>query len=283
MRVADLHFHSTHSDGKHSISELGAFLEKARASGLELAVLTDHDNLEGFAEWKSLVEKWWKPIAASEVSCEFYDPVVGRRRELHFLMYGIDPSDSEFQHWAQEFRKSRHERFFKIAENIRAAGYPIDAESIAQAHPGVLGRPHIADALVKSGVIKSREEAFEKFLGDRSPFYVKKWRLDLEEAVKFAKRKGYKTSIAHPGQYDFRDVQLKVFKDLGVDAIEIFHPRHDLDDFHFYKDAAKRFGFEITGGSDFHTSETDRRGDVPSLGRTEYLLDDARKFLRDFL
>jgi predicted metal-dependent phosphoesterase TrpH len=258
-------------------------LEGDRASGLELAVLTDHDNLEGFQEWKDLVQSWWKPIGASEVSCEFYDPVVGRRRELHFLVYGINPEDQEFQQWAQEFRKSRHQRFFQIADKLKAAGFAIDAEAIAKSHPGVLGRPHIADALVNSGAIKTREEAFTKFLGDQSPFYVKKWRLDLEEAVKFAKRKGYKTSVAHPGQYDFKDIQLKIFKDIGVDAIEVFHPRHDLDDFHFYRDAAKRYGFEITGGSDFHTGDTDRVGEMPSLGRTEYLLDDARKFLRDFL
>ncbi|MDB5037568.1 MAG: hypothetical protein JWQ35_1096, partial [Bacteriovoracaceae bacterium] len=114
-------------------------------------------------------------------------------------------------------------------------------------------------------------------------FVVKKWRFPLEEAVLYAKKKGCKTSIAHPGQYHFREKELQTFKDIGVDAIEVYHPRHAPSDSGYYDAAANRYGFLTSGGSDFHSADSDVLGELPSLGRSFYPLDRAKKFLGDFL
>ncbi|MBN8462820.1 MAG: hypothetical protein J0M01_08390, partial [Dechloromonas sp.] len=272
--------HTKNSDGKHSTAEVLEMLKKSRAQDLGFAVLTDHDGVAGYQEFAEGVKDWWKPICASELSCTYEDPKFPKGSiELHLLMYGIDPAEKELQEKFEKFKEERRLRFFRICDRVKAAGYKIDPESIAKKHTGVLGRPHVADALVAAGAVKTRSEAFELFLGDGKPFDVKKWRFPLEDAVNYAKKFGCKTSIAHPGQYGFKEEILKRFKDMGVDAIEVYHPRHDPENFRYYSECAKRLGFKISGGSDFHTFETDRVGDEPSLGRTQYPLEEAKNFL----
>jgi predicted metal-dependent phosphoesterase TrpH len=105
----------------------------------------------------------------------------------------------------------------------------------------------------------------------------------LKMQSRYAKANGCKTSIAHPGQYGFKEPILKIFKDLGVDAIEAYHPRHTPDDTRYYLELARRLNFQVSGGSDFHTNETDLVGSTPSLGRTQYPLEAAKKFLGDLI
>lgn len=285
MKCADLHFHTKNSDGKHSVEWVTIRLKEAVLQGLGLAVLTDHDGIGGYEAFAESVSTYWHPICASELSCTFFDDERKAFRELHLLMYGINPREPEIQKWFEKFKIERANRFFKICEKFREAGYQIDGDKIAAKHQGVLGRPHIADALVEAGIVKNRHEAFEKFLHDGHPFNVPKWRFPLEEAVAYAKKNGCKTSVAHPGQNKFSEKVIRKFKDVGVDAIEIYHPRHTQDDRNFYGGLARQLNLSMTGGSDFHTDETDcvAGSKIPSLGRTSYPLDLAEKFLGDFL
>jgi predicted metal-dependent phosphoesterase TrpH len=280
-QTADLHFHTTFSDGKHSVAWVTKHLNEARAAGLEFATLTDHDGFSGFDEFEVDTRKWQKPICASELSCTYSDR--GISKELHLLIYGLDPHEPELKKWVETFRVERETRFLKICEKLNKAGYPIDAAKVAAKHGGVLGRPHVADALVEMGVVRDRSDAFDRFLKEGAPYCVPKWRFPLEDAIRYAKKHGCKTSIAHPGQYKIKEDLLSNWKDLGVDAIEIYHPRHTTDDRTYYLTIAKRLGFHISGGSDFHTDETDLVGAYPSLGRTEYPLSEARIFLGDLL
>lgn len=282
MKVADLHFHSLHSDGKHSVSWLVERLELARSSGLELAVLTDHDQIEGFTEFSKLTQKWFRSICALELSCTFEDSR-NKSRELHLLVYGLNPQDEDLQRRLAKFRVERENRFFKICKKFEEAGIHLDAEGWVRRHQGVLGRPHVADALVEAGYASSRTDAFDRFLKDDSPYYVAKWRFPLDEAVVFARRHGCKTSIAHPGQYGFQEDELRIFKDLGVDALEVYHPRHLKAQTRYYDQACRRFGFLRSGGSDFHSDETDRIEGYPSLGRTQYPIEEAKRFLGDLV
>jgi len=283
LRTADLHFHSTHSDGRHSIGELSRFIKAQLEADLELAVLTDHDGVDGFREFASELQGLMPIVCASEISCAFLDPLTGRDRELHLLVYGMDPSDRYLAGRFQEFRDSRKQRFFRLCENFKKAGYDIDASEIARRHHGVLGRPHLADALVEKGYVKSRQEAFEKFLYDGHPLGTPKWRVPLEEVCQEAKKRGWKTSIAHPGQYGFRTEHLQYYREIGVDALEVYHPRHGQDLYLYYNEQCKRLGFLMTGGSDFHAIDSDQRSGVPTLGRVRYPYDQARRFLRGLL
>jgi len=283
MKTADLHFHTLNSDGKHSVQEILRLISEARPLGLELAVLTDHDGVGGFEEFQEGVKDWFQPICASELSCEFEDPATKTFRELHLLVYGLDPKDLELQAKFAEFRQARHDRFFKICERLGAAGIKVDAVKMAKRHQGVLGRPHVADALVEAGHAKDRVEAFDRYLKAEKGFMVKKWRFSLTDAVQWAKVKNWKTSIAHPGQYGFKDLELRHFRDLGVNAIEIYHPRHKPEDVVYYRAAAQRYDFKTSGGSDFHDSCHDHLQNRASLGRTQYPLDEAKAFLGDLI
>jgi len=283
MKCADLHFHTTHSDGKHSVAQLVDWLKAQQKSGLSLGVLTDHDGVFGFEEFSEATKKWWPSLCASELSCGFKDPQTNEERECHLLVYGLDPKDSNLIGLFQKFREARRNRFFKICDKLKEKGMVIDAEKIAREHPGSLGRPHIADALVELGAVQSRNEAFEKYLKSDRPFVVAKWRLPLEEAMSVAKKMGAKASIAHPGQYGFELPQLSYFRDIGVDAIEIFHPRHDAEKTQHYLELSHKMGFKRSGGSDFHTRETDLCNGLPSLGQTQYALEEAKAFLGDLI
>lgn len=283
LKTADLHFHSTHSDGKHSVADLSRYIKERLEADLELAVLTDHDGVNGFAEFSEELRGWMPLVCASELSCSFDDPVSGRDRELHLLAFGLDPQDDYLKSCFQSFRESRQRRFFQLCENFRTAGMDLDAQAIASRHHGVLGRPHLADALVEKGIVKTRQEAFERFLYDGHPLGVKKWRMPLEEVAREAKRRGWKTSIAHPGQYGFKEAQLGYFKDIGIDALEIYHPRHTRDLYLYYNEKCQQMGFLSTGGSDFHGIEYDQRSGVPTLGRVRYPYDQARRFLQGII
>lgn len=256
-------------------------LREAHDSGLALAVLTDHDGFGGFTEFQTMTEKWQKAICASELSCTFSDR--GISKELHLLVYGLNPQEPALKKWVDTFRIERETRFFKMCEKLNQAGYPIDGAKVAAQHHGVLGRPHIADALVQIGAVRDRSDAFDRFLKEGAPYYVAKWRFPLEDAVRYAQKFGCKTSIAHPGQYGFKEELLKTWKDLGVDAIEICHPRHTLEDRQYYRGVASRLGFKISGGSDFHSDQHDLLAGRPSLGRTEYTYEEAQDFLGDLL
>ena len=283
MAFADLHFHSSHSDGKHSVEWLLSQLKKGRNQGLSFAALTDHDGISGFKEFSATVSEWWKPLCASELSCTFEDPQTKKQRELHLLVYGLNPEDAELKKYLEKFKEERVTRFFKICERLSAAGITVDAQALFEQHKGVLGRPHVADALVLAGHAKDREDAFNKYLKDHGRFDVPKWRFDLEEAVAYAKRLGCRTSIAHPGQYDFRDKTLEYFKSIGVDALEVYHPRHQDSDLRYYQIKTAELKMMRTGGSDFHHADSDRLGDSPSIGRRGCPFEEAKVFLEPFL
>lgn len=277
-----MHFHSLNSDGRHSVAWLRAQLKIATKQGLKFAALTDHDGVDGFEEFAAGLTDW-KPLCAAELSCTFKDPQSLQQRELHLLIYGLSSTDTDLRKYLDRFRKERVLRFFKICEKLKAAGIHVDAEKLSRTHPGLLGRPHVADALIEAGYAVSREDAFDKFLKDRGRFDVPKWRFDLEEAVDYAKRHGCRTSIAHPGQYDFRDKHLQYFKDIGVDAIEVYHPRHTESDLQYYQIKTAELKMMKTGGSDFHSESSDRFGDSPSIGRRGIPFDEVQVFLEPFL
>jgi len=286
--IADLHFHSHFSDGKHSVDELVGWISMARQQSLKLAVLTDHDGIESFLPFKAALEGQGRDgadffICSSELSCTTILPSSQKNRELHLLVYGLDPADQDFATEFMRFRAERERRFDRMVEALGRGGLEVDGPTLKAKHPGVLGRPHVADALVERGYVQNRQEAFERFLYDGSPFNISKWRFDLAAAIALAKRKGCRTSIAHPGQYGFDEGAIRFFKEMGVDGVEVFHPRHGAEKERFYLDLAARYDLMVTGGSDFHDAASDCVGAEVSLGRRGCPWHYAEKFLEPWL
>lgn len=277
---ADLHFHSTCSDGKHSVAWLTGELNSR--PNLGLAVLTDHDGVDGFDEFSKSLDSRIKTVRACELSC-YFQRAENLDQELHLLVYGIAKEDHYLNSIFEKFRHSRKDRFLEICRRLEMAGFKVDAEGFIKNHPGRLGRPHVADALIQAGHVQTRREAFERFLHAGSSYLVEKWRLDIEDVITHCKNKNYMTSIAHPGIYGLQRGDFLKLKKMGLVAIEVFHPKHAQSDHQKYMEIAKDLELKISGGSDFHASEFDKKEGQASLGRTQYPLEMAENFLGPIL
>ena len=245
MRYADLHTHTTHSDGTRSSKEV---IDVARAAGLDILAISDHDNLAAFFEIKGYAdEQGILLIPAAELSCGF------EGIDIHVLAYAFDPHDEAIAGRLQHFRESRLRRGHRMVERLQSLGYAITHERVDQlAAGGAMGRPHIARALVEAGYTPSVSVAFETMLGAGKPAYVEKERFRIGEALSMIHAAGGLTSIAHPTLYPDHERVIPLLLDAGLDGIEVFHPEVSEAWRETYINVARFRGKMVTGGSDDH-------------------------------
>lgn len=246
---ADLHTHSTASDGQYSPKEL-AQLVKNR--GAEVWALTDHDNLDGLEEAAKAGEALGlRVIRGVELSSEDY-------KNLHILGYGF--SAPALREWIDGQKKRRDDRKYRIRDFLRTKGLEIPLDEVdEEAAGGSVGRPHFAIVMLRHGYVATRREAFDRYL-DTAEFQ----RMDsgtkpsARECVERIKSAGGKASLAHPYQIvlgkenESLDKLVKRLKGYGLDAIECRYPIHTPEQTEAYLGLAKKYGLRITGGSDFH-------------------------------
>ncbi len=253
MRYADLHTHPHHSDGTRSSREV---IDVARAHGLEIVSITDHDNLAAYFEAKLYADsRGVKLIAGVELSCAY------KGHDIHILAYAFDPLDERVEARLRSFRSTRADRGKRMVERLHSLGFRIDHERVKQlAAGGALGRPHVARALVEAGHVQTVTEAFEKLIGAGKPAYVEKERFRIDEAVALIHAAGGLTSVAHPTLYPNHEHIVPEILDAGIDAVEVVHPDVDAVNREMYTNLARFKGKFTTGGSDDHgtvkTSET---------------------------
>ena len=253
MRYADLHTHTFHSDGTRSPREV---VDVARASGIDILCISDHDNLAAYFEIKPYADDIGTLLVPGmELSCG-YDGV-----DVHILAYAFDPHDERIAARLASFRETRHQRGYRMVETLRTLGYDIKPERVDQlAAGGAMGRPHVARALVEAGYVASVSEAFDKLLGSGKPAYIDKERFRVDEAVSLIHRAGGVLSVAHPTLYRDHERIVGEILDAGVDAVEVMHPEVSAADRERYTNIARFRGKFVTGGSDDHgtvkTSET---------------------------
>ena len=253
MRYADLHTHTHHSDGTRTPANV---IDVARAHGIEIVAISDHDNLAAFFEIKAYADaRGVTLVPAVELSCA-YDGV-----DVHILAYAFDPLDERIEARLRSFRDTRERRGHAIVERLRGLGHPIDARRVSElAAGGAVGRPHVARALVEAGHAESVSDAFDKFLGTGKPGYVEKERFRVQDAVSLIRSAGGVTSIAHPTVYPDHERLVPILLDAGVDAIEVIHPDVEDADRERYTFLARSRDRFTTGGSDDHgtvkTTET---------------------------
>jgi predicted metal-dependent phosphoesterase TrpH len=253
VRYADLHTHTYHSDGTRSPREV---IDVARAAGIAIVSISDHDNLAAYFEIKPHADQSGVTLVPGvELSCGY------RGVDVHILAYAFDPHDERFAGRLQRFRESRHARGLRMVERLRALGYDIRAERVEQlAGGGAMGRPHVARALVEAGYASSVAEAFDRFIGTGKAGYVEKERFNVGDAVTLVRQCGGVTSLAHPTLYPDHENLVPELLDAGIDGVEVFHPDVDETWRERYTNVARFRGKMTTGGSDDHgkvkTSET---------------------------
>lgn len=244
-RRVDLHTHSVHSDGTSAPEET---VRRAHARGVEVLALTDHDTVGGCAAAAREARRLGLPfVHGIEIN-------TGEGDMVHVLGYGLDPACPALARRLSEFRGRRVERLKRIVERISAAGVELRWEEIEGAE--TLGRPHIADALRRKGVVRSRREAFQRFLSRGGAAYVESMGPSVREAVEVIRAAGGWASLAHPGA--FKDGDLKGWVDQGLEGIEAFYPAHTAAQRGRFLELAARYGLVPTGGSDYHGPGTGR-------------------------
>lgn len=240
---ADLHVHSTASDGLYSPAEV---VSLARRCGLAAVALTDHDTLAGLDEARAAaVESSLEVIAAVEISAE-YDG-----REVHLLAYFVDPANEPLRAALQWLREGRVTRFHAMFDSLVAAGIPLRREDIPTGPRDALGRPHLARLIVQAGRATSTREAIRAYLLDGSPHAVPKPRVQVAEALALVRGAGGVVSLAHPGHATTREL-LAEFQRLGLVAVETEYPDMKGSRARQLRAWASELGLATTGGSDCH-------------------------------
>ena len=221
--------------------------------------VTDHDTTAGLGEaHAAAAEASIELVAGIEISA------VADGRDVHLLGYFIDPAATGLREFLDRQRADRTRRIVAMSERLAALGYPIDpAPVLASAAQGTsVGRPHLATALVAAGHVRTRDEAFQRFLEHGGPAYVPRRGASPQDVVTIIHDAGGIASLAHPG-LSRRDDLLLPLVEAGLDAIEARHADHDPATEAHYRAIASKLGLLVTGGSDFH-GDTGHR--VPALG-----------------
>ena len=248
--MIDLHTHTTISDGTDTPSQL---INKALASGIKVMALTDHDSIAGWDEASTHLRPGMDLVLGSEISCQTEDGI-----SVHMLGLLFDPTFQPLQEVLMQTRDNRYGRMEKIIVRMNEAGIEISMEEVlAQLSEGAtLGRPHLADAMVAKGLAKSRDEIFEKWLHNNSPYYVAHYSPTPEKAIGLIKSAGGVAVIAHPmASLRGRTVSVDSFTTYvaaGLDGIEVFHRDHTADQRELLKGIVKDVGVLRTGSSDYH-------------------------------
>jgi hypothetical protein len=243
--VIDLHLHTTASDGTLSPSEL---VLRARAAGLSIFSITDHDTTAGFeAASAAAREAGLELIPGIEISA------VADGRDVHVLGYFIDTSSARLRDFLGRQRHERLRRIREIGERLASLGVSVDLEPIAaEAALGrSVGRPQIAAALLAAGHVATRDEAFTRFLESGGPAFVARCGSRPEEVIGIIHEAGGIASVAHPG-LTRRDDLLPALVAAGLDALEARHSDHDAVMEARYRALARELGLAVSGGSDFH-------------------------------
>jgi predicted metal-dependent phosphoesterase TrpH len=257
--VIDLHTHTSYSDGTDTPAQL---INKALAAGISIIGLTDHDSISGWQEATDALRTGISLVPGAEISCQTPDGI-----SVHILGLLFDSNNSELMNTLEKTRKNRHGRMEKIIARINEAGIEITMDDVLEqlSDGATLGRPHLADALVKKGIVASRDEAFTQMLHNNSKYYVSHYSPTPEAAIKFIKAAGGVSVIAHPmASHRGRTISLDTFGSIiqaGLDGIEVDHRDHSPEEKSQLIKLANESNLVMTGASDYHGN-----GKLNSLG-----------------
>lgn len=266
----DLHIHSKScSDGNLTVEEL---VKEAKNRNIGLMSITDHDSIGCQEKAMALARKnGIRYISGVELNVTFSHPKYqeGKSISLDFLSYQFDIGNKELKDKLQQIAKYREERAAKILKNINAEFEKEgiekltknDLKEIQDSVDGVLGRPHIADYLVRKGIVRTKQEAFDKYLVKCD---VPKYPLYIEEASRLVRNAGGIIVLAHPNDPHGTSLvtltkslrkQTEIIEESMlkyIDGVECWHSRNDAQTTNHYIKFAKKHGLIMTGGSDCH-------------------------------
>lgn len=244
VQRADLHMHSTASDGRMGPADLAAAAAKG---GLDLVSLTDHDTLAGWGTFRdAALQAGLRCVPGVEISARQHG------EEVHLVAYAFQPDDSGLQDFLHVQQQRRNERAATFVTDLKRAGHlPEEASLSSDDGTASWARPHIARLLIEYKTVASMNEAFDRFLKPGCPTFVEKPLPSGEEAIAVIQQAGGVICLAHPGHHVSHQVVTALIG-MGMDGVEVVHPSHDTMLESYYAALAERFGLLKSGGSDYH-------------------------------
>jgi 3',5'-nucleoside bisphosphate phosphatase len=252
----DLHSHSTASDGTDPPAEV---MRRARVAGLDVIALTDHDTLAGHDEAREALPDGLTLVGGMEMSCSLGD------RSVHMLAFLTDPADQDLAAELQAITTDRLRRGRAMVDRLRDLGAEVGWEQVtAIAAGGVVGRPHIARAMVAAGIIERPEQAFTaEWLGEGGRAYVTRYAPDPARAIALIRAAGGVAVLAHPGTQSrdawIPDEVIAGLAEAGLAGVEVAHPDHNPAERNRLAGLAHDLGLIRSGGSDDHGSLSGHR------------------------
>jgi predicted metal-dependent phosphoesterase TrpH len=248
--LVDFHSHTCESDGTLAPAELCSLMQQR---GVRVFSITDHDSINAYGQFEAPAPM--RVISGIEINAAL------RENEVHILGYRLPLDDSPLTSVLEENRAARRTRVRRMVDQLRAAGYPISMDDVeAEAMPGAsLGRPHVGKALIRLGIAPDIETAFRSFLRRGTPGYVPSTHITPQRAIEVILASGGVPVLAHPGRLkDYTIIDELV--ECGLQGLEVFYPRHEPMQVHYFREQARRFDLVMTGGSDFHDIRYHTRG-----------------------
>lgn len=241
LKVADLHIHTTASDGGLDGIEVARL---AHSADLEIIAITDHDSVSAFDSFSTA---WPVEVVPGVELSAYHD-----EREVHILGYFVDPSDASLRATLGELQKKRRARAFSIIRKLAGENVAISPDEVFQAAQGCsISRLHVAEVLIENGHSSNLYEAFRDFLGPDGSAFVAKPHFTVREAIEMIRSAGGAAVLAHP-RSNFSYDEISSFVESGLSGIETYYPTHSGEDTTRCRRIADELGIVPTGGSDFH-------------------------------
>lgn len=243
-KFVDLHIHTSASDGLIPPEKV---VEIAKDVGLSAIAIADHDTIDGIFKAKDKAQELqMELIPAVELSVSY------KGDDFHMLGYLIDYEDEDFRERIESFREERLQRGEKMVKKLNEMGINLSIDAVrAIAQNSSVGRPHLADALLKGEYVHTYEEAFARYLGYHAPAYVPKKYLTPEQGIDLIHVVNGVAVLAHPGTTR-RDELIPDLISFGLDGLEAYHCQYRPETTQYYINLANKFGLIHTGGSDCH-------------------------------
>ena len=251
----DLHIHSTASDGTLSPADIIALALRLRLGAISI---TDHDSLAGCREaLLNGIPNELGFLTGVEISAE-PPPSYPGAGSIHILGYGMRLDDPELNRTLEKLQDARKDRNPQIIARLTKLGIAIRLEEVErEAGDGQPGRPHIAKLLVKKGIVRTIDDAFDRYLGNGKPAYVDKFRIESSQAIGLINASGGIPVLAHPCLLELENDQqldeiLREMISMGLKGVEVYFSAHTPEQTRWYAALAKRHDLLMSGGTDFH-------------------------------
>lgn len=252
----DLHLHTSYSDGKLTPIEL---LDKVSKLNIRCISIVDHDNVDGIKEAIEYAKKLnIEFIPGIELSSTIDDV------DVHILGYFIDYENKKLLEHLQFYKEERIKRAKRIIDKLHKINIPLEFDYILEkSKNSAVGRPHIANAMVELGYVRSYQEAFDNYIRNGGPAYEAKYNFSSKQAIKLINQCGGLSFVAHPSAY-LEDNIISKLIEFGIDGIEIIHPSHTPAVIEMLQKIASEYFLLESGGSDYHGG---LRGDEEAIGK----------------